>query len=520
MIDPRLRQRVEVVAVRPSVRPTMTNLELLENFVRTSKLSKSALAGYKCSIRDFILYMRQADGREVPAREWTKDAVWAHLHFVEANYCAHFRAVPRVPGTVICRLKMWKGLKEAAEASQDHCLSCPSFKRPMITHRVNALSKFFKHLARVGAIPVNFMADVVSDYWEENPIRGDDEEKRRNPTVDEMLKLVNGTLRPQSRAFYATSAKWWFRPNEMFLVDRYASFGIAPPEAVRTPEGFEDGFPRHQHIESFDAGGDMVYLPKKPGRPDKRQGNRWSVIDAELRPILEQHFAWWERTVKRDAEGRPKTTSMWINERGDPLDQGVMYRNLFHDDCLRLGLVTKEELANPRRVWTAHCQRHFGEKLLEMHNVPDNWCNHFRGDKLKDARGHYFKPKPEEVRKKYHELVPIIGFQALPEMARWGASKANEIGVHRETLLDEIRRAHGQIRRLVHAASVKISWDDGSVIVPRRIVAAYLFALKVHKPGTEFRIEVDRNGTNGREFEKDALVTLCDEALAMIRASA
>ena len=52
--------------------------------------------------------------------------------------------------------------------------------------------------------------------------------------------------------------------------------------------------------------GDLVYLPRKPaGDPDKRQGNRWSVIDAELRPIVERYFVWWGRVVVCEARESP-----------------------------------------------------------------------------------------------------------------------------------------------------------------------------------------------------------------------
>lgn len=514
MIDPRLRQRVEVVPVRPGIRLGVTNEELVESFSRSSKLSKSALRSYTGSIRDFVRFMKHPEGREVPAKEWSKEGVWAYLHFVEANYCANWRVAGYAgKEAAICRQRVWVGPRPAAEAARS-CVECPKFKRPMIQHRVNALSKFFKYLARVGAIAHNVMQDVVAEYWEENPPRDQADEKRRNPTVEEVRRLVNGTLRPNARAFYAASAKWWFRPNEMFMVDRYASFGIHPPAGVSTPEGFEEGFPANPNLSSFEEGGDLVYLPRKLDGPDKRQGNRWSVIDAELRPIIEQYFAWWERMVKRDEKGVPTTSAMWINERGQPFQQVSMYRGgFFHDDCLRLGLVTKAELRNPRRTWTAHCQRHFGEKLLEMHNVPDNWCNHFRGDKMKDARGHYFKPEPLQVRQKYLELVPLIGFVPLPDVARYASAETSEIAAHRETLREEIRRAYEQRRRTVQASSVRIENPSEALVVPRRIVAAVLFALKIEKPGSEWHLGLDKTGTVGREFEKEKLVEVCDRAL-------
>jgi hypothetical protein len=252
VIEPRLRQRVEVVPVRPGVKIGVTNAELVESFLRMSKLSEGALASYRSAIRDFVRYMKHPDGREISAREWTKDAVWAYLHFVEANYCAHFRSIPLDQGLAVCRKKVFTGVKSAELAVAENCRACPLFKTPQVAHRVNGLSKFFKFLAKVGAIPVNFMADVVTEWWDENPIRDAGEEKRRNPSVEEERKLVNGTAHPMRRAYYAASAKWWYRPNEMFALDRYASFGAKVPAGLVMPEGFDDGFGKHQDLKPFE----------------------------------------------------------------------------------------------------------------------------------------------------------------------------------------------------------------------------------------------------------------------------
>lgn len=167
-----------------------------------------------------------------------------------------------------------------------------------------------------------------------------------------------------------------------------------------------------------------MYLPDTKGATDKRKGNRWLVIDAELRPIVEQYFHWWESTVRRDAQGRPVTTAMWLNERGTAQRMEDLYPRYFYEDCERLGLMRAPtehapgERADTRRRWTAHCQRHFAEQVRQRTNVPSDCSNHFRGDAFRDARSDYYKPKPEHVRQKYHELVPLLGFQPLPDAPR------------------------------------------------------------------------------------------------------
>jgi len=524
VIDPRLRQRVEIVPVRPGVRNNVTNAELLDTFSRTVHLAKPTLTGYLCSIRDALNYMRKPDGEEIPLRNWTKADIWAHLHFVEANYCGSFRPMPFIEEHAVCRRQVWLGSKPAAVAARENCQGCPLFTKPMVSHRVNALSKFFKFLAKIGAVPFNIMADVVSEFWEEDPIDPDDSERRRNPTVEEQVRLVNETAHAQRRAFYACSAKWWFRPNEMFLLDRYASFGLPMPKGLPMPRGFEEGFRKHPHVKAFDEGGDMVYIPfkTKPNGErmrEKRKGNRWSVIDAELRPILEQHLAWWESKVRRDKDGVPLYSTLWLSDRGTPLVQGQMYRTLFTDDCLRLGLMTEKDLRDPLRVWTCHCQRHFGEQVCEMHDVPDNWSKHFRGDLLKDARKKYFRPKPEEVRQKYHEFVPILGFMPLPNAPRMGGGKVGESLMHETTLLSEIDRMSASRRRLVQASSVELVSSRERFFIPRRVAAALLFALRISRPQEVFELAPDpESRSDGREFAKDDLTTRYKQAIQVLRA--
>jgi hypothetical protein len=420
VIDPRLRQRA-VATPRASTASLagLSNEELLRDFERSldGKLADNTLLGYTHSIRDAIRYFRTSEGEEVPVALWTRDAVWKYVQFVEDNYCANYHVIAYNPPPVAtCRARVWLGAKNAETAARENCAGCPLFRRPIVKHRLNALCKFFKHLARRGVIQNNFMRDLREEHTEENPTQRTGE-KRRNPTVDEEVKLVNGTTHPQRRAFYATSAKWWYRPNEMRMLDRYASFGLPSPTG-EVPTGFEHGFTAHPELASFEDGGDLVYLPDTKGARDKRKGNRWSVIDRELRPILEQFFAWWEASVARDERGMPLTTSMWLGGTGRRLLDQRFYPTFFTKDCLRLGLLTEQEVYNPKRNWTSHCQRHFGEQLLEMNNVPDSWCNHFRGDAFKDARGHYFAPTPQQVREKYRELVPLLGFKPLPDAPR------------------------------------------------------------------------------------------------------
>ena len=514
MIDPRLRQRALVAQpVHIQVRKDQTNQELLDAFANAvkGKIADKTLEGYMNSLRDVVRYFRDPDGSEIPVSRWTKQEVWNYLHFVENNYCASFKAIFFREQVAQCRQRVWVGTKDAATAAREHCAGCAQFVRPTMKHRFNALSKWYKYLTRVGIVPHNFVADIVEENGEDKRGRHERGEKRRNPSVEEMVRLVNGTAHPQKRAFYAASAKWWFRPNEMLMLDRYASFGLASPTG-ETPAGFERGFQARPELPSFAEGGDLVYLPETKGALDKRKGNRWMVIDAELRPLLEQHFAWWERTVKRDRDGKPLTTKLWITATGVPVRIHRLYPSFFIDDTLRLGLMTESERRNPKRVWTAHCQRHFGEKLLEMHNVPDSWCNHFRGDAFSDARGHYFVPSPEQVRQKYLELVPRIGFQPLPETTRLRKGTLSEKEAHLELLRHELSRTTLHQNSSFTAFCVRVRVGGEELVVPKRVLPSFVYALRAaHEPDAQIDVGPDagenhKRGRVLRRVEHEALV--------------
>ena len=520
MIHPRARQRVETVPVRATVKRGVTNAELLAQFARSAegRLSPAVIEKYVSGIRDAFRYFQTPEGREVPVAEWSKEGVWEYVHFMENNYCANYRQLPWAgESAASCVKRVWIGALPAAQASAEHCAGCPQFKRPDVRFRLHGLNKFYKYLARVGAVPVNFLQDVVGEHYEEAPKLAGSGERRRNPTVEEMLKLVNETAHPARRSFYAASAKWWFRPNEMLMLDRYASFGLATPDGVVAPDGFEDGFAAHRKLASFNEGGDLVYLPKTKGGTDKRKGNRWSVIDAELRPIIEQYFAWWDASVKRDETGRPVTTALWLNESGLALQQKGMYPRFFTRDCERLGL-QKEDEPDARKRWTAHCQRHFGEQLRQIHNVPADWSNHFRGDAFKDARGHYYQPTPEHIRQKYHELIPLLGFQPLPTAARLRRGAQGEAAIHRSVLEAELARVRSQKQERMEGKCAQIVGAGEVFVVPQRVVPSVLFALRASREGAEFATARDEASARprGRSVSRQEHMWLLERALAWL----
>lgn len=507
-LDPHLRRRAETVIVRSTLSESLTNAEILDAFERgqKGKIADKTIEQYGAIIRDTLAYVRAPAGGELPLSLWTKETIWEYVHHVEANYCRFFRAQSEgiFAEGAFCRKKQWTG-HIPLQTALATCASCPLFEssQESVARRLHALNRFFKFLARSGVVQVNFVRDVVSEYYADMK-QAPRYEKRRNPTVEEMQRLVNETLHPRNRAFYATSAKWWFRPNEMMMLDRYASF------------------------PDFDKGGDLVVLPATKGILDKRKGNRVSVIDSELRPILEHYFHWWERHVQRRPDGRPKHTKMWITARGAPLelDRGF-YEVMFYPDCIRLGLMTEADREDPLRRWTAHCQRHFGEKLLMMNNCPDTWSKHFRGDVVKDARGHYFVPTPDQIREKYLEWAPKVGFTALaasPAAMEVIYSPDRERAVHREVFEKGIERCLKwkrptepfRCQRIIRLDSEGREQEQVA-LVPHTYVASYLYALRRARPSERFEPRPDDDAPYyGRNFHSSKMVRMFREAQAWI----
>ena len=534
MIDPHLRQRGGRIKARARIETGLSNIELVERFERAvldaEGMTPEGLGHYVAICLDAVRFFIDADGKEQSVDSWTKPDLWRYLDHVQANYCGSFLYLAfRKEKDAACKKYVWRGPRPIDEALAT-CRECRLFKAPDVRYRVNALVKWFKWLSRVGAISQNPMLEVISEYYEEHKRDAPDGEKRRHPSIVEVRKLVNKTAHPQRRAFYASSAKWGFRPNEMLMLDRYASFGLPMPQGHPLPKGFKSGFPTYPQTPSFADGGDMVYVPRNKGKRDKRKGNRWSVIDAELRPLLEQHFAWWERTVKRDEKGRPLTTKLWLNGNGTPLRQAELYPGFFYNDCERLGLMVPPsddspgDRGDPLRRWTGHCQRHLFEQICENAQLHPDWTKHLRGDGMPDSRGDYYQPPPEHVRKHYLNGIPFLGFKPLADAPR--VAWATEAETHSAILAEALDRARPLAKRRGAARGailvcVQIVSSSGELwIVPRRIAPSFLFALKCSRPEQVFQVQKDPGSKHpGRWRSAADLIATYEAGLGMLAAS-
>jgi hypothetical protein len=512
VIDPRSRQRLQIVPVEVTETPTRTNAEFVRAWARASegKIAAKTVQQYHGVIRDLVAYMVDDAGREIPVARWTKPQMWGYLHFVEANYCARFKGIIFDYEGARCLSNVWTGRLPHAEAAQKHCTGCQLFKRQPLTARLNAICKFFRFLARIGAVPVNFLPDIRAEVAEDKDVR-ETGEKRRNPSLEEVRLLVNGTVHIRDRALYAAGAKWWGRINEILRLDRYASFGLPTPKGLPVAPGFARGFAKHPEVKNFEEGGDLVYLPERitpEGRrlPDKRRGNRWFVIDAELRPILEQYIAWWELHVERDANGTPTHSSLWIGERGRPLQQkDVADRHLF-PDAERLGLMVPGDRQDPLRRWTYHCFRHFGQRLNQNHKVPDLWNHHFRGDVLGDARDNYNEPEPLEVREAYLSMIPPLGFSPLPDAARLETHTQDP---HRALVLvlrQAVDKGPSEWSRVVRVLAA----GEETVFVPKFYGPSVLQLLRQREPTKGWRAIGNRQN---KSLARSYLLGIIDRAL-------
>lgn len=530
-LDPRLRQRVETAPVRDAAKPGTTNAELFEAWKANVKISPSTLLGYSSAISDALRFFTQEDGAEVPVRAWTKEDVWRWVQYVTANYCGNLQQIHiRSPPVAKCRAKVWVGCIPAAEAVQSKCAGCPRFaplSGKTIATKLHALDKWFKYLARVGAVPVNIVRDVLNEWYEENPLTDNgSHEKKRNPTHEEVRRMVNETANPMRRALYACSFKWWARPNETFSLDRYASFGLPTPAGHVAPPGFKNGFPAHPEVKSFEAGGSLLYIPEKldeTGKPrkEKRTGNRWVVVDAELRPILEEYLAWWERKVKRHPDGTPVTTALWLTNRGTPWrpkETGspppMFNERTWYLDAERLGIMQPGDREKPERRLAGHCARHYGQKKCQEEKVHPDWNKHFRGDAFRDARGHYYKPEPLDVQREYLAQVRPIGFKPIPSAPKLhGARSAGE--THRAILASEAAFLRTITRRYTEVRCVRVMVEgEEAWTVPRRLAPSIGFALRTARPVATVRFEPDETPT--RKLQPHELAGTCEKAAGML----
>ena len=529
-LNPRLRQRVETVTVRAAIKTGTSNAELFEAWRKAVKLAPSTLQGYACHVGEALRYFTTDEGQEIPVRKWSKEDVWAWVHFQESNYCRNFQQIHiRSPPVAKCRAKVWVGSMPATDAAAK-CHGCPAFA-PLsgntVRTKLHALDKWFRYLARVGAVAVNFVPDVVKEWYAENPDNDNGgHEKKRNPTHEEVRRMVNETAHPMRRALYAVSFKWWLRPNETLLLDRYASLGLPMPAGHAVPPGFRGGFPAHPEVPSFAEGGGLVYLPAKldangAPQPDKRSGNRWFVVDAELRPILEQYLAWWERTVKRRPDGTPATTALWLTNRGTPWrprETGSAPANFnertWYVDALRLGIMQPGDRENPDRRLTGHCARHYGQKKCQEDKVHPDWNKHFRGDAFDDARGHYFKPGPLDTQREYLAQVRPIGFKPIPDAPKF--RKAQSAGeTHRALLLAEAAHLRTLTRHYTEVRCVRVFAEgEEAWTVPARLAPSFAFALRAARPGVAVRVEPDATPT--RKLQPLELAGLCEKAALML----
>ena len=529
-LDPRQRQRVETVTVRPTVKPGVTNAELFEAWRRSVKLAEATKRAYAVGITNALRYFTTPEGKEVPVKNWSKTDLWGWAHFVQANYCGNFKQVlfQKDGPAARCRAKVWVGKLPAADATQRHCSGCTAFQ-PLanLGMYLYAVDKWFKYLSRIGAIAVNLMPDIIAEWREENPPVGNgSREKKRNPTHEEARKLVNETDHPMRRALYATAFKWWMRPNEVLQLDRYASFGLPLPGGLAPPAGFRDGFVIHPELRNFEDGGRLVYLPEKVDArghliPEKRRGNRWFVVDDELRPILVHYFAWWERTVRRRPDGTPATTALWLTDSGTALaydpEWGIssdFNRRTWYADSLRLGLMKPEDVENPTRRLAHHCSRHYGQKKCQEDKVHPDWNKHFRGDAFKDSRGEYFKPEPLAVEREYLAQVKPIGFKPLPLAAR-GWTRPGEAQVHKEKLLAEAARLKSAPRSRLDVVFVRVTvGSDETWVVPKQMAPSVAFALRVGRPGAAVQVADVREPRGSKPYVEVA--SLYEKAAGML----
>lgn len=243
-----------------------------------------------------------------------------------------------------------------------------------VAGHLKAVASFYSFLQRRGYVAVNPFKAVLQDYAKEYPDRkfmG----KRRQPTLQEVVRLINGTSNPRNKFLYALLAKTGLRISEALALT----------------------------VEDVNLQARTIRVHPHP----KRGGKCVAFVDKELLEIYLRYGEWRELHVKR-TDGKPLTEALIISEStGLALGEGRVNSYIFKNDIERLGLA--DWAAGKESRITPHCLRHFFVGVLLRSGCSEFYIKHLRGDRINDVIGVYHDPTDEELGEQYVRHMPLFG---------------------------------------------------------------------------------------------------------------
>jgi len=277
-------------------------------------------------------------------------------------------------GAILRRFKAYLGPVTFQEVGKDHLRGFIEHIRveggaspKTVENYFAALSTFYEYLMFEELVPSNPVLPIRKRYIRRYKDDGDRHE-RKLISVDEMGRLVNGTLDIRDRAVIVLLAKTGIRRNELITLD----------------------------LEDVDFVEQSIKL-----KPTAKRSNRRVFFDDEAAFLLHR---WLKIRAGMNHKGCP---ALFLNAVGDRLERAGVY-NLVINAAARVGLhdPTSQRMEDH---FTPHCCRHWFTTHLRRAGMRREFIQELRGDARREAIDIYDHIDHAELREAYLACIPQLG---------------------------------------------------------------------------------------------------------------
>jgi len=229
------------------------------------------------------------------------------------------------------------------------------------------LSSFYEYLEYEEIIEANpipsFRKRYLTKYKSHQP-----KEQRKLLSVEEMSRLINGTLEIRDRALMTVLAKTGVRRGELISMD----------------------------VDDIDWEHGRIKLKRK-----NKRSNLYVYFDEETAVLLGR----WLRV--REGYAKSGEKALFVGDRGRRLGRNMVYR-IITDHAERLVFHGSD---SPRLEdhFTPHCFRHWFTTHLRRNGLSREFIKELRGDSRGEAIDIYDHIDHDELRKAYLAAIPRLG---------------------------------------------------------------------------------------------------------------
>ena len=231
----------------------------------------------------------------------------------------------------------------------------------------SALSSFYEYLLFEDLVEANpvpgFRKRYLTSYKNRQP-----GPQRKLVSVEDMSRLINGTLEARDRALMAVLAKTGVRRGELISMD----------------------------VEDIDWEKGRVKLKGK-----NKRSNLYVYFDDETAVLLGR----WLRV--REGYAVPGVRALFVGDKGRRIGRNMVYR-IVTEHAERLGL---HDSSSPRLEdhFSPHCFRHWFTTHLRRNGLSREFIKELRGDSRGEAIDIYDHIDHDELRKAYLAAIPRLG---------------------------------------------------------------------------------------------------------------